>query len=302
MDEPTRVYVAGPFTKPSPIINTRRAIDAAEQLRRAGYSPFVPHLFFAWEMVHPDVGYEGWMALDFEWLAACDAIVRMPGESPGADREVAFARERGIAVFAYSDEAGIVTDTDTAYVEAAIEWLRASPPKKRFAEHPLDRIVREMPGWQAHNFPGRPAYWPLLGMVEELGELAHAFLKAEQKIRGTPEEHRAMKIDAVIDLFVFGIDFCGAEKIDLRAALTEVWGRVRTRDWRKFPRYGIAHGHARAKLLAKREALDREIASIGDYSGYDAARDEPAKIAPPDQLISAPNDGFVPPDRKVPRR
>ena len=31
------------------------------------------------------------MTADFDVLARCDALLRMPGESPGADREVAHA-------------------------------------------------------------------------------------------------------------------------------------------------------------------------------------------------------------------
>jgi len=36
-----------------------------------------------------------------------------------------------------------------------------------------------------------------MGLVEEVGELAHAHLKNEQGIRGTPEEHVQAKVDAI---------------------------------------------------------------------------------------------------------
>jgi hypothetical protein len=39
------------------------------------------------------------MRMDFDWLRACDVLLRLPGESSGADREAALAREFGIAVF-----------------------------------------------------------------------------------------------------------------------------------------------------------------------------------------------------------
>jgi hypothetical protein len=39
------------------------------------------------------------MKQDFEWLKCCDAVLRLPGESTGADREVALAKELGIPVY-----------------------------------------------------------------------------------------------------------------------------------------------------------------------------------------------------------
>ena len=44
-------------------------------------------------------GYEQWMKLDLAWLDKCDALLRLPGESPGSDREVDAAKERGIPVY-----------------------------------------------------------------------------------------------------------------------------------------------------------------------------------------------------------
>jgi hypothetical protein len=92
------IYVAGPITKGDQHLNVRNAILAAEQLRAAGFVPFLPHLCFAWHMIAP-VDYEEWMAYDFAWIARCDALVRLPGESNGADREVLEAERLGLPVF-----------------------------------------------------------------------------------------------------------------------------------------------------------------------------------------------------------
>ena len=54
-------------------------------------------------MVHPE-DYETWMKLDFIWVESCDALLRLPGESPGADREVKHAITLGIPVFYSMDE------------------------------------------------------------------------------------------------------------------------------------------------------------------------------------------------------
>ena len=92
-----KVYVAGPLTVGSEMHNVRVAIEAAETLLRRGYSPYVPHLNVLWHLIFPH-GYEAWMSLDFAYLEVCDALLRLPGESPGADREVAFAKRRGMRV------------------------------------------------------------------------------------------------------------------------------------------------------------------------------------------------------------
>jgi hypothetical protein len=37
-------------------------------------------------------------------LAHCDAVLRLPGESHGADNDVAVARRRGLPVYTHIDE------------------------------------------------------------------------------------------------------------------------------------------------------------------------------------------------------
>jgi hypothetical protein len=95
------VYVAGPYTAPTPegvVENVERAVAHATHLLRAGLYPYVPHLSHYWEAQHPH-HYEVWMTLDFGWVARCDALLRLDGESRGADREVDLARQLGLPVF-----------------------------------------------------------------------------------------------------------------------------------------------------------------------------------------------------------
>jgi hypothetical protein len=93
------VYIAGPYAHPDPVVNTRRACEVGKQLFDEGsVTPLVPHTTLIWHMAFPaDVGY--WYAYDLELLAHCDALLRLEGESWGADQEVAFAAGHGIAVF-----------------------------------------------------------------------------------------------------------------------------------------------------------------------------------------------------------
>jgi hypothetical protein len=96
--ESTRVYVAGPLSKGDVALNVKLAFKAATELLDYGYAPYVPHATHLWHMLYPQP-YETWMQLDYQWLATCHAMLRLPGESLGADREEAFACECQIPVF-----------------------------------------------------------------------------------------------------------------------------------------------------------------------------------------------------------
>ena len=93
-----KIYIAGQYTIGDPAVNVKRAIDAAEKVSALGHIPFIPHLTHFWHMIHPHE-YEFWMMQDIEWLKVCDAILRLPGESTGADREVGIAQELGLRLF-----------------------------------------------------------------------------------------------------------------------------------------------------------------------------------------------------------
>ena len=98
-----RVYVAGPYSSGDVDENVRTAIRCADAVLESGHTPFLPHLTHFWDQQKPHT-YETWLQYDSEWLAVCDALIRIPGESPGADREVAQARNLGIHVFYGIDE------------------------------------------------------------------------------------------------------------------------------------------------------------------------------------------------------
>ena len=93
-----RVYIAGPYTSPDPVLNTREAILWADKVWALGYTPFIPHLNHLWHFVSP-APYERWLELDIEWLKVCDCVFRFPGDSPGADKETKLAKELDIPVY-----------------------------------------------------------------------------------------------------------------------------------------------------------------------------------------------------------
>jgi len=92
------VYVASPYTIGDVAMNVRRNIEAADQLATAGFASFVPLLSHLWHLIIPH-SYEFWIAHGLAWLERCDAVVRLPGESSGADAEVARALELGLPVY-----------------------------------------------------------------------------------------------------------------------------------------------------------------------------------------------------------
>lgn len=93
-----RVYLAGPISIGNMADHVRNAISEADLLMRAGHSPFVPQLSVFWQIVSGHA-YERWLTYDHEWIKVCDALIRLPGESKGADREIVWARELGIPVY-----------------------------------------------------------------------------------------------------------------------------------------------------------------------------------------------------------
>ncbi len=79
---------------------------------------------------------------------------------------------------------------------------------------------------------------PFIGMVEEMGELAHALLKKQQGIR-IDEDHDAAAKDAYADLRIYGFDFCNRMDWDDEVVVVEVWdGVVKKRDWIADPEAG----------------------------------------------------------------
>ncbi|MBN1814691.1 MAG: DUF4406 domain-containing protein [Anaerolineae bacterium] len=92
------VYIASPYTQGDVGRNVHAAILAAETLVRLGFVPIVPLLSHFWHVASPHE-WAYWMALDLQWIHHADAILRLPGESEGADLEVALAKLLGKPVF-----------------------------------------------------------------------------------------------------------------------------------------------------------------------------------------------------------
>ena len=102
----------------------------------------------------------------------------------------------------------------------------------------LPRIQREHAIWANHNFGPQRKHHSLLGMVEELGELAHAHLKQEQGIRGAGDNEAKAK-DAIGDIVIFLFGYCNSRGYDLQVIIHETWLEVKKRDWKLYPETGL---------------------------------------------------------------
>ena len=91
------IFIACPYVS-NKSKGVRRACMAADTLMTLGAIPFNPLLFHFQDLIHPR-DRDIWIAQDRAWLELCDSILRLPGESKGADAEVAYARELGLQIF-----------------------------------------------------------------------------------------------------------------------------------------------------------------------------------------------------------
>lgn len=96
----------------------------------------------------------------------------------------------------------------------------------------LDLDEQELSDWATNNFPDSPPYHPLLGVGEEVGELFHAHLKREQRIRGSEEVHHAKAKDAIGDIVIYLLDYCRKMGYSFKECVEQAWSQVRVRNWR----------------------------------------------------------------------
>ena len=98
MARPIRVYLSGPITKGDRTQNFTTFCQWQKKLLEEGYAVLNPGL----SMLHPDawnLSHETWVRSDLPWVEVSDCVVRLPGDSKGADEEIECAAALGIPVF-----------------------------------------------------------------------------------------------------------------------------------------------------------------------------------------------------------
>jgi NTP pyrophosphatase (non-canonical NTP hydrolase) len=103
----------------------------------------------------------------------------------------------------------------------------------------LGTLQRLQKDWSDYNFPGQTPSQSLLGMTEELGEIAHSVLKYQQGIRGANAVSLKADIkDGIGDFCMFAMQLCNHYGISFAECLETAWHEIKTRDWVQFPENG----------------------------------------------------------------
>lgn len=151
-------YLSGPITnggKASPKEreeNCRRSHEAHADLVALGVAVINPVLSYH---VDPNcqISHATWLKGDFEIVKRCDCVLRLPGESSGAEAECRLAKEHGIPVFL-----GLNSVLDFAQnhgkqkpQSALTEAMQvAGKDRSRDYGHPLDNHERIARLWNAY--------------------------------------------------------------------------------------------------------------------------------------------------------
>lgn len=97
----------------------------------------------------------------------------------------------------------------------------------------LDMLQEMFCLWEQKNFGQQLPERRVLGAVEEVGELAHCFLKRSQGIRGMddPAVFDEKARDAVGDTVIYLLNLCNAEGWRMSEIIQETAEVVLKRDW-----------------------------------------------------------------------
>lgn len=104
----------------------------------------------------------------------------------------------------------------------------------------FQRLQSEVDTWALKNFGlyrglirhnNVEGFPQLMGVMEEVGELAHAHLKEYQGIRGSTIEHQNKARDAIGDIIIYLADYCSIRGFNLQTIVENTWDLVKRRDW-----------------------------------------------------------------------
>ncbi len=92
------IYISGPITNGNRNLSFYQAAEAQLRLMKTGdyacYNPMLSMAMFA----NNELSWEEWLECDESWIRVSDLVLRLPGESKGADREVTYAKTIGVSV------------------------------------------------------------------------------------------------------------------------------------------------------------------------------------------------------------
>lgn len=92
------VYIACPYSIGNQEEHVTNSIVTSHILADLGFIPFNPLLVHYWHIMY-ERSYEYWCDYTMYWLLKCNMVLRLPGESKGADAEVEMAIKMNIPVY-----------------------------------------------------------------------------------------------------------------------------------------------------------------------------------------------------------
>lgn len=101
----TRIYISGPIsngglaTDAEAEANVGTAAAVFRKLASMGLAPLAPQsTWYLHSLHHVRLSHADWIDIDLAWIDVADVLFRIPGESLGADMEVAHALAKGLPV------------------------------------------------------------------------------------------------------------------------------------------------------------------------------------------------------------
>ena len=111
------VYIASPYSGIDAEAAVRAQVLVASQLIKLGFAPLWPLCgHYVDDAVPGYHTYQEWLSVDLSLVERCDALLRLGGESKGADMEEARAVEFGLPVARSVDQ--LVTLCDLLQIPA----------------------------------------------------------------------------------------------------------------------------------------------------------------------------------------
>ena len=91
------IYIASPYTLGDVAANVARQKEAAHRILDMGHCPIAP-LLSHYLHIYRQRPYEEWLNMDLAIIPRVDVLLRLPGESKGAEQEIAHAENYGVPV------------------------------------------------------------------------------------------------------------------------------------------------------------------------------------------------------------
>lgn len=151
MSDRLRVYIAGPLSGSGDReANVKNAIVAGKVCIQNGLAPLIPHLT---HYVDPDdsLTHQVWLAVDLPWVSVADALLRLPGQSKGADMEVERANEAGVPIF-YSMHDLLQSSGERGWLVSGGRWVDGEyvkPDAKPSGDPRFHALLKEIAGLHA---------------------------------------------------------------------------------------------------------------------------------------------------------